>query len=275
MQTTQRRLPGAQAVLHEVAHLAVERAVMEGDLARPVGPGVEDRLVPDLGLRAGVGEDQRRPPLLDRGDHLRQQPEPEVPGPGEALDRLRGSASRRGSPWAPRRATSRPAAPRSPSRAASAVSRLPSVAESPQVRKSGRKRRSRARASSVWAPRLFPSSSCHSSTTTRRSSAKSSRGVRAGEEEREALGRGDQGGGELLALAVAHRGRVSPVRRSRVQGMPSSASGARSDGLGVRGQGAQRRQPEDAQGGRRGPPARAEVRFVSLHPFEERASQAA
>ena len=41
-----------------------------------------------------------------------------------------------------------------PSSASRATSRLPSVAESPSVRSAGRKRRSRARASSVCTPRL-------------------------------------------------------------------------------------------------------------------------
>jgi hypothetical protein len=49
--------PPAEPVLHPVAHLAVEGAMVEGDLASPVGTGLQDRLVPDLRLRAGVGED--------------------------------------------------------------------------------------------------------------------------------------------------------------------------------------------------------------------------
>ena len=48
-----------QAQLHPLAHLAVERAVVQRDHAGPVGPRLQQRLVPDLGLRARVGEDQR------------------------------------------------------------------------------------------------------------------------------------------------------------------------------------------------------------------------
>ena len=43
----------AQAGLDPVADVALERAVMERDLAGPVGPRVEDRLVPDLGRASG------------------------------------------------------------------------------------------------------------------------------------------------------------------------------------------------------------------------------
>jgi hypothetical protein len=59
-----------------------------------------------------------------------------------------------------------------PSSASRACSRLPIVAESPHVRARGASVRTRARASSTCTPRLLPSSSCHSSTTTARKSAK-------------------------------------------------------------------------------------------------------
>ena len=62
---------------------------------------------------------------------------------------------------------------------------------------------------------------------------------------------------------------VSPVRRSRRPWDPELGERRSQRGLGVGGEGAQRRQPEDAQGRRRGPPPRAEVGLVSLHPFEE------
>jgi hypothetical protein len=64
------------ALLHAefdpVAGRAIERAVMQGDQARPVGPSGQDRLVPEFGLRAGVGEDQRRRASVEFGDHRRQ-----------------------------------------------------------------------------------------------------------------------------------------------------------------------------------------------------------
>ena len=137
VQTTQRSAPALQARLHEVAHLAVERAVMEGDLPGPVGPSVEDRLVPDLRLRAGVGEDERRPPLVDRGDHLRQQLEPEVPGPGEALDGLRDQ--RVDADLLGRRAADQPApvVGPTPSSAASARVEIAQRGREPQVRRAG------------------------------------------------------------------------------------------------------------------------------------------
>ena len=56
-----------------------------------------------------------------------------------------------------------------PSNTSRASSRLPSVAERPHVRKFGTYCRSRASPSSVCTPRLLPTSSCHSSTTTQRS----------------------------------------------------------------------------------------------------------
>ena len=44
--------------LDPAAHLAAERAVVQGNGARPVGPRLQQRLVPALGLRAGVGEEK-------------------------------------------------------------------------------------------------------------------------------------------------------------------------------------------------------------------------
>ena len=51
-----------------------------------------------------------------------------------------------------------------PRRADLATSRLPRVADNPQVRTLGFHFRSLAKQSSVWIPRLVESSSCHSST---------------------------------------------------------------------------------------------------------------
>ena len=52
-----------------------------------------------------------------------------------------------------------------------ACSRLPSVADTPQVRSAGAHARTRARHSCSSTPRLLPISSCHSSTTTVRTPA--------------------------------------------------------------------------------------------------------
>ena len=63
--------------------------------------------------------------------------------------------------------TSRASAARvGPTRAATASSRLASVAERPHVTRLGRSDRSRSRASSVCTPRFVERSSCHSSTIT-------------------------------------------------------------------------------------------------------------
>ncbi len=82
----------AQAVLDPVAHVALERSVVQRDRPRPVGPRLEQRLVPDLGLRADVGEHERGLRALDRADHLRQQLQADVTGPRKALDRARTQA---------------------------------------------------------------------------------------------------------------------------------------------------------------------------------------
>ena len=79
----------AEPVLDPFAGLPVERAVVKRHDPRPVGPGGEQRLVPDLGRGAGVREDERGLALLDGGDDLGQEPEADLPGPREALHRLR------------------------------------------------------------------------------------------------------------------------------------------------------------------------------------------
>ncbi len=65
-----------------------------------------------------------------------------------------------------------------PTAARAASARLPMVALIAQVRRQGRSARSQLRQSSAWLPRLLPSSSCHSSSTTASSRPKSS-GARA------------------------------------------------------------------------------------------------
>ena len=75
---------GLQAGLDPLAHALVQRAVVQRDAAGPVGPRVEQQLVPGLGLRAHVGEDQRRRRALDLVDHRLQHLRAQVPAPGEA-----------------------------------------------------------------------------------------------------------------------------------------------------------------------------------------------
>jgi hypothetical protein len=79
-----------QRRLDPVAHALVERAVVQRDPARPVGPRLEQQLVPDLGLRAHVGEDERRaaapavPLALDLVGHRLLHLRAQVPAPAEA-----------------------------------------------------------------------------------------------------------------------------------------------------------------------------------------------
>src|SRR3954471_16459878 len=47
-----------QSRFNVVAHLAREGAVVDGDLSRPVGTGLEDGLIPKLGLRPRVTENE-------------------------------------------------------------------------------------------------------------------------------------------------------------------------------------------------------------------------
>ncbi len=78
-----------EAQFDPVAYLPRQRAVVQGDESGPVGTRFENRLVPDFRLRPGVGEDQRGGGRVDLLDHLRQHAQPEMTGPGEALDTWR------------------------------------------------------------------------------------------------------------------------------------------------------------------------------------------
>ena len=80
---------GLQARLDPVAHRLVERAVMQRDQPGPRRFGVEDRLVPDLRLRARVGEHQRGAAGGDLAHHRFEHLQAQVPAPGEAARRLR------------------------------------------------------------------------------------------------------------------------------------------------------------------------------------------
>jgi len=108
------------------------------------------------------------------------------------------------------------------------MSRLPRVADRPHVRRPGRSRRNRARHNSVCTPRLLPSSSCHSSTTTQRNVSNSAAALGC-ERSRERLS------GVVISVeggVFNCRARallpVSPVRRSTVQGRPRSSTTSRS-----------------------------------------------
>ena len=125
--------------------------------------------------------------------------------------------------------TSRPGVPPStsgPSSTRSASSRLPNVALKPHTTSPGFQRFSRASASCTWTPRLLPSSSCHSSTTTVCTPANSACAF-----SRDSITLSDSGvvtstvGKRRSCRARSALG-VSPVRMPRVQFAARSVSGA-------------------------------------------------
>ena len=125
---------------------------------------------------------------------------------------------------APRTIT--PSAPWPPASAAQASSRLPSVADRPQTRSRGVSRRSRARASNTWVPRLLPSSSCHSSTistctppSTAALSAIASIRLRLS-------GVVTSAGGQVLRWRALSAAAVSPVRCSTAHPRPRPSAAA-------------------------------------------------
>ncbi len=58
--------------------------MVDGDQAGPLRPRLQDRLVPELGLRARVGEHERRACLRDLAQHGFEHPDAEVAAPGKA-----------------------------------------------------------------------------------------------------------------------------------------------------------------------------------------------
>jgi hypothetical protein len=76
----------------------------------------------------------------------------------------------------------------------------------------GFQRRNRANASCTCTPRLLPSSSCHSSTTTISHGAEHLGRIGAREQQRQAFGRGDQHGGQAAVLRGTLAELVSPLR---------------------------------------------------------------
>ena len=114
-----------------------------------------------------------------------------------------------------------------PSSTSIASGRLPSVALRPQITSPGFQRLRRASASCTWTPRLFPISSCHSSTTTVCTPDRSSRAV-----SRVSIRLSDSG---VVTSTVGNRrswrarslGGVSPVRMPTVQFTPRSVNGER------------------------------------------------
>lgn len=106
------------------------------------------------------------------------------------------------------------------SSASCASARLPSVADSPHTCNAGRQPASRARASWVWVPRLLPSSSCHSSTTTSRSRASVSRASARVSSSDRLSGVVTSADGRRRFCRLRSADGVSPVRSPTVHGTP-------------------------------------------------------
>ena len=66
----------------------VDGAVVERQAVFHLRAGKSQALVPTLGLVAGVGEQQRAHPGLQPRHQLLVHPQPQVPAPGEAIDRV-------------------------------------------------------------------------------------------------------------------------------------------------------------------------------------------
>ena len=100
------QLPVAQSVLDPFAGLAVERAVVQRHDPGPVGTRREQRLIPDLGRGAGVGEDERALALLDGARRPRAAAEGRSARTRGSAPSSRGSAHRPRAPSAPGRGRS-------------------------------------------------------------------------------------------------------------------------------------------------------------------------
>lgn len=109
-----------------------------------------------------------------------------------------------------------------------ACDKLPSVADSPQMRSCGVHPRKRARHNCSSTPRLLPSSSCHSSTITQRSA--DSCGAVSGYDNSKASDSGVVTSTSSLPLRARRLSRAlaSPVRRPTCQSSPKASTGSRS-----------------------------------------------
>ncbi len=217
--------------------------------AGPIGPRLEDRLVPDLGLRAHVGEDERR---LARARSRGSPAAAASARCGPPTESARSSRGRRLSITISFASSPLTMAARSIARGPDeAGERVVEVGERrrqpPDAQSRDRRPRSRASASSVCTPRLVPISSCHSSTTIAARCAKRSRqSARARNSVRLSGVVTSAVGSRLPWRARAARSGVAgahvdgPVRRQ-------SGGGPRERETGVAGQRAQRRDPEQGE----------------------------
>ena len=101
--------------------------------------------------------------------------------------------------------------------ASMASDRLPSVAESPHTISSGDHVRSRASANWTCTPRLLPTSSCHSSTTTTRTELRASRASARASSNDRLSGVVTRAVGRRRDCAARSALPVSPVRKPSVQ----------------------------------------------------------
>ena len=243
---------------------------MQRENAGPVGSRRQHRLEPDLGGGPGVGEDERGLALLDRGDHLGQQPQADLPRPGEALHRLgdeRVHLQRLGDQ--PLEDSARP-------RPAFAVHAEQRVARGIEIaERGGEAQRAEARTKTtetgetelgLHAPlrrhQLVPLVHDHKLEVVEQRG-----GIVAGEEEREAFGCGDQRRRQALALSRSDpRGRVAGAGLDG-PGKPQILDRGAERGLGVAGECAQRSQPQHPERCRR---AAAPRGGIVAEPLEHR-----
>ena len=252
------QLPVLQTQFDPLAHFLIERAVMQRDQPGPVRPQFQQRAIPDLRLRARVGEDERTARLLDFIGDRADLPHAEMAAPRKALDRVGDQRIDDRASSAARRARSRAASSRDASSASCASARLPSVADKPQTCNSGppareaRERELRLRAALV-AEQLVPfidDDMPHVREFFLR--------VGARQHQREAFGRRDERRRHAAILPRAFgRWRVAGAQADRPR------HGERGDGRlqragGVGGERAHRRDPE--HGERRGQRARFRLR---------------
>ena len=247
---------GLETGLDPVAHLAIERAVMQREDAGPFGPRRQKRLVPDLGLAAHVGEHQRGRGLLEFRDDGVDEPDAEMTAPREALDRL--GDQRVDHEFLRRlalhhRAGSRPAArieaeQRLPRRVEVAERRRQAPRDQRRVPVPQARHRELGLHAALVAHQFVPFVD-----DDHRQRIEQRLRIGAREQQRQRLGRGHQGFGQLLRLPRAGRGiGVAGAHRD----LPVEADPRRrfrERARGVRRERAHRRDPQHAQlaGGRR------------------------
>ncbi len=240
----------AEPVLHPLAGGPIHRAVVQRDDAGPVRTRGQQGLEPDLRGGAGVGEDQSGLALLDRPDHLRQKAQSDLSRPGKALHRLRDQRihlERLGDqtledPSGPRCAILRHTKKR--------VTRGLEVAErggEAEGAETGPEAAEPRQAELGLSPPLRRHQLVPLVDHNEREVLEERGGVVAGQQERKALGGGDQRARKALALA-------GPDASWRVAGAGLDAPGdaqvfdrGAKRGFGVARECAERRDPEDGE----------------------------